>query len=63
MKHVLTQLIDLQAIKIGDPLDDSSRMGPLINADQYKKVLGYIQVLHSAALARTPGPAPNPSLE
>lgn len=33
-----------QAIKIGDPADETSRMGPVINEGQYKKVLGYIQV-------------------
>lgn len=33
-----------QSIKIGDTLDESSRMGPLVNASQYAKVLQYIEV-------------------
>lgn len=32
-----------EAINIGDIMDESSRMGPLINKGQYDKVLGYIQ--------------------
>jgi Aldehyde dehydrogenase family len=37
-------------IEIGDPFSETSRMGPLINKQQYDKVLGYIEVLLSAAL-------------
>lgn len=32
-------------IEIGDPFSETSRMGPLINKQQYEKVLGYIEVL------------------
>lgn len=28
---------------VGDPTDDGSRIGPLANANQYKRVLGYIE--------------------
>jgi aldehyde dehydrogenase (NAD+) len=28
---------------VGDPMDDGSRIGPLANANQYKKVVGYIE--------------------
>ena len=36
-------------IEIGDPFSETSRMGPLINKQQYDKVLGYIEVLLNAA--------------
>lgn len=32
-----------KAIRIGDPLDPETQMGPLINKAQYDKVLGYIE--------------------
>jgi betaine-aldehyde dehydrogenase len=33
-----------KAIRIGDPLDPETQMGPLINAAQHEKVLGYIAI-------------------
>ncbi len=33
-----------EQIKIGDVFDETSRLGPLINKQQYDKVMGYIQV-------------------
>lgn len=33
-----------EQIKIGDAFDETSRLGPLINKQQYEKVMGYIQV-------------------
>lgn len=33
-----------EQINIGEPFDEGSRMGPLINKQQYDKVLGYIEV-------------------
>ncbi|RFC68795.1 MULTISPECIES: betaine-aldehyde dehydrogenase [Mesorhizobium] len=33
-----------KAIRIGDPLDPETQMGPLINKMQYDKVLGYIEI-------------------
>lgn len=32
-----------ESISIGDPLDESSRMGPLVNASQHAKVMQYIE--------------------
>lgn len=36
-----------EQIKIGDAFDETSRLGPLINKQQYDKVMGYIQVTAS----------------
>ncbi len=33
-----------KAIKIGDPLDEATQMGPLINKAQHDKVTGYIEI-------------------
>ena len=33
-----------EEIVVGNPLDPDTRLGPLVNESQYKKVLGYIQV-------------------
>ena len=33
----------VQAIKVGDPLDDKTEMGPLISADQRSKVASYLE--------------------
>ncbi len=32
-----------RAIRIGDPLDEATQMGPLVNAAQREKVLAYIE--------------------
>ncbi|MCO5063164.1 MAG: betaine-aldehyde dehydrogenase [Rhizobiaceae bacterium] len=40
--HRLTERT--KAIRIGDPLDPETQMGPLINRMQYDKVLGYIEI-------------------
>ena len=37
-----------ESINIGDPLEKGCRMGPLVNKDQYSKVLGYVQVSNFA---------------
>ena len=34
----------IQALKIGDPLDPETHVGPVISEDQEKKVLNYIQI-------------------
>ncbi len=33
----------VSALKVGDPLDEASDMGSIINAKQYESVLGYIE--------------------
>ena len=33
-----------QSLKIGDPLDESSRMGPLISQSHYEKVVHYLEI-------------------
>ena len=33
-----------EGIKVGNPLDEETRLGPLVNESQYKKVLHFIQV-------------------
>jgi aldehyde dehydrogenase (NAD+) len=41
---VLSLLRDAAAkYPVGDPTDEGSRIGPLANANQYKKVVGYIE--------------------
>jgi betaine-aldehyde dehydrogenase len=41
--HFLERLVDrTQKIRIGDPLDEATQMGPLISAGQREKVLSYI---------------------
>jgi acyl-CoA reductase-like NAD-dependent aldehyde dehydrogenase len=32
----------LKTVRVGDPLDESTQLGPMINAEQYGKVLDYI---------------------
>lgn len=52
-----------RAIRLGDPLDPDTQMGPLVNRSQYDKVLGYIalgkaegaQCVTGGAPARVPG--------
>lgn len=39
-----------EQIKVGGPFDVTSRLGPLINKQQYDKVLGYIEVLSPVVL-------------
>jgi hypothetical protein len=41
-----------QAIKVGDPLQPGCRLGPLVNAAQYKRVTSYVQVRVGAMNAR-----------
>lgn len=33
-----------ETIVVGNPLDKDTRLGPVVNESQYKKVLGYIEV-------------------
>ena len=33
----------VEAIKIGDPLDENTQMGPMVSAEQLDKVMGYIE--------------------
>jgi len=33
-----------RALRVGDPFDDRTQMGPLISRDQFDKVLGYVDV-------------------
>lgn len=41
---MLEQVSDTVAsLRIGDPMDDASQMGPINSARQYEKVLGYIE--------------------
>ena len=47
------------AIRLGDPLDEATHMGPLVSRAQYEKVLGYMKlgVEEGATLAIGGGPA------
>jgi len=47
------------AIRLGDPLDEATHMGPLVSREQYEKVLGYMKlgVEEGATLAIGGGPA------
>jgi betaine-aldehyde dehydrogenase len=45
----------LRAIKLGDPLDPSSEMGPVNSARQYERVMGFIQRADAAGLRRIVG--------
>lgn len=33
-----------EGIKVGNPLEEDTRLGPLVNESQYTKVLGYMEV-------------------
>jgi betaine-aldehyde dehydrogenase len=35
-----------ELIRIGDPLDEATQMGPLVNESQYRRVLDYLQIGH-----------------
>ena len=43
---------------VGDPLDEKTTMGPLVNEDQHKRVTGYIQLGRESAKLITGGGAP-----
>lgn len=43
---------------VGDPLDEKTTMGPLVNEDQYKRVTGYIELGRESAKLVTGGGAP-----
>jgi len=47
------------AIRLGDPMDEATHMGPLVSREQYDKVLGYMKlgVEEGATLAIGGGPA------
>ncbi|MFJ4066179.1 aldehyde dehydrogenase [Pseudomonas sp. NPDC089996] len=36
-----------RSVKVGDPMDSATQMGPMSTAPQYQKVLEYIQIAHS----------------
>ncbi len=44
----------VQAIKVGDPLDDRTEMGPLISAEHRSKVASYLDGAHVAIRGTTP---------
>lgn len=35
-----------EEIVVGNPLASDTRLGPVVNESQYRKILGYIQVTH-----------------
>jgi len=42
--EVVGKLVErVKALKVGDPLDKSTRMGPVVSKQQYETVLGYIE--------------------
>ena len=41
-----------ESIPIGDPLSEDSRLGPVVNASQYAKVMQYIEARSAQALAQ-----------
>lgn len=44
-ENFLTRLRErTESIRIGDPLDDATQMGPLVSAQQLEKVLSYIEI-------------------
>jgi betaine-aldehyde dehydrogenase len=45
----------MRAIKLGDPLDPSSEMGPVNSSRQYERVMGFIQRADAAGLRRIVG--------
>ena len=56
----LARLIErTEAIRLGDPLDEQTQLGPLVSRAQYDKVLGYMQlgVEEGATLATGGGAA------
>jgi betaine-aldehyde dehydrogenase len=53
-----------ERIRLGDPLDEATQMGPLVSTAQYEKVLRYVQLGHDegARCVTGGGPAPIPGL-
>ena len=50
-----------RGIRVGDPLDEQTQIGPLISAEQHTRVRGYIDSgLQSGATAVLASPAPRP---
>jgi betaine-aldehyde dehydrogenase len=47
-----------ELIRLGDPLDESTQMGPLVNERQYRRVLEYIGVGHYGGAKCVTGGAP-----
>lgn len=43
-KFVAAMIAKAKKIKLGDPLDRKTKMGPLVSADQYKRVTNYIGI-------------------
>ena len=48
-----------QRIRVGDPMDTSTRMGPLISAQQYQSVSNFLEVGHAEAEVLTGGGRPD----
>lgn len=64
--QVIGKLLDIaRRIKVGDPMDPATQMGPISNPPQYDKVLQYIDVAHKdgAKLLHGGQPAKGPGLE
>ncbi|HSV84677.1 MAG TPA: aldehyde dehydrogenase family protein [Ramlibacter sp.] len=43
---------------LGNPMDDSTTMGPLVNDEQYRRVMGYVDIGRSEGRLLTGGSAP-----
>ena len=43
-----------ESIRIADPLDSSTRLGPIISEQQYKKVMQYVEVSSQGFHAAVP---------
>jgi aldehyde dehydrogenase (NAD+) len=67
IKEEFTQkvLAATRSIKMGDPMDPATNMGPLSNTPQYKKVLEYIDIANAegARLIQGGKPAEGPGIQ
>jgi len=59
LKSVTEAIVEaMRAIKIGDPFDDSVRMGPLVSKVQHERVSGFVQRARAAGASVATGGAP-----